>query len=87
MRIKRSMAEGAQAWPKLAKSGKGWLRVPRSAQAWPMIRVPGSQGAQGAAAGQGWQRGILWAVLFHFTKVGGSRYSGGKIAKYWIFLP
>ena len=53
MRIKRSMAEGAQAWPKLAKSGKGWLRVPRSAQAWPMIRVPGCQGAQGAAAGQG----------------------------------
>ena len=36
MRIKRSMAEGAQAWPKLAKFGQGWLRVPRSAQAWPM---------------------------------------------------
>ena len=30
------MAEGAQAWPKLAKSGQSWLRVHRSAQAWPM---------------------------------------------------
>ena len=35
MRIKRSMAEGAQAWPKVAKSGQAWLRVARSAQAWP----------------------------------------------------
>ena len=36
MRIKRSMAEGARAWPKLAKSGQGWLKVPGSDQVWPM---------------------------------------------------